>query len=260
MPPYKLFKPLTGLLLVLLFISCSPDDDKSPAPPQNEGYPPGIVLTFDDTFIDEWYTADVLMQRYNWKATFFITNYDTATDTQKQELRQLYSNGHEIGGHGLHHLNALNYVGNNGMESYMNTEITPMVQLMNQEGYIISSFAYPYGARSKQLDNELGKHFSILRGTTYDRVEPKYQSCFYTGNKVIYGLGIDNNYGNDINYLKALMKFAKDHNKIVVFYGHKIVNQVTDKYQTPINKLDEICAFAADNGLIFYKASELTNL
>jgi peptidoglycan/xylan/chitin deacetylase (PgdA/CDA1 family) len=260
MSPYKIFKPFLGLLLSFLFIGCSPDDDKSASPPQNEGYPPGIVLTFDDTFIDEWYTADALMHQHNWKATFFVTNYDTATETQKQELHQLHNNGHEIGGHGLHHLNALQYVGTYGLESYMNTEIMPMLQLMNQDGYTISSFAYPYGARSKQLDNELSNHFGILRSTTYDRVEPKYQSCFYTGNKVIYGLGIDNNYGNDINYLKSLMKFAKDHNKIVVFYGHKIVNEVTDKYQTPMSKLHEICSFAVNNGLIFYKASDLNNL
>lgn len=261
MHPYKLFKPLNGLLLLLLLaVGCSPDDGNDAKPPQNEGYPPGIVLTFDDTFIDEWYTADALMQQYNWKATFFITNYNTTTQKQKQELQELYDKGHEIGGHGLHHLNALNYVGMYGMKSYINTEITPMVQLMSEEGYTLTSFAYPYGAQSKELDIELGNYFSILRGTTYDRVEAKYQSCFYTGNKVIYALGIDDSYGNDINYLKSLMKHAKDHNKIVIFYGHKIVNEVTGRYQTPVRKLNELCAFAVSNGLIFYKASELSRL
>lgn len=259
MLPYKLFKPFAGLLLLLLFVSCSPDDGSTPTP-SNEGYPPGIVLTFDDTFIDEWYTTDALMQQYNWKATFFVTNYDTTTETQKQELRELYHNGHEIGGHGLHHLNGPNYVASAGMDAYINAEITPMLQLMAGEGYRLTSFAYPYGAQSKQLDTKLLNYFSILRGTTYDRIEPKYQDCFYTGNKVIYGLGIDDNYGNDINYLKLLLKYAKDNNKIVVLYGHKPVNQVTGKYQTSLSKLNDICSFAADNGLSFYTVSELSCL
>lgn len=256
MPPYKFLKPFTGLLLLLL-ISCSPDDGSTPNP-QNEGYPPGIVLTFDDTFIDDWYAADALMQQYNWRATFFVTNYDTTTESQKQELHQLNANGHEIGGHGLHHLNAPNYVASVGLEAYIDAEITPMLQLMAGEGYTITSFAYPYGAQSKQLDNRLGTYFNLLRGTTYERAEPKYQSCFYTGKRVVYGLGIDDNYGNDINYLKNLMKFAKDHNKIVVLYGHRPVQQVTGKYQTSFSKLNDICAFAKDNDLIFYTASELS--
>lgn len=259
MSSYKMIKPLAGLFLLLL-LGCSPDNDNNNTPPLNEGYPPGIVLTFDDTFIDEWYAADALMQQYNWKATFFVTNFDSTTESQQVELAELMNNGHEIGGHGLHHLNAPNYVASLGMEAYINSEITPMIQLMNANGYTLKSFAYPFGAQNKQLDNRLLGIFNILRGTTYGKVEPRLQNCFYTGKRVIYGLGIDDNYGNDISYLKSLMKYAKDHNKIVIFYGHKIVKTATDKYQTPMSKLTEICEFATQNGLIFYTASALATL
>lgn len=223
-------------------------------------YQPGIVLTFDDVFVDEWYDADQTMASYNWKATFFITKYDQYTEGQILKLHILEGKGHEIGGHGLHHLKASDYISSYGMPAYFNDEILPMIQLMQTDGFDLKTFAYPYGDRNAGIDHELLGYFKILRGTTYGRMNPAHQNCFFTGSSVVYGLGIDESYGNDIEYLKNLMQFAKEHNKIVIFYGHQIVTQATANYQTPLDKLEKICQFANENGLKFYKADELTNL
>ncbi len=91
-------------------------------------------------------------------------------------------------------------------------------------------------------------------------MNPAQQNCFFTGSSIVYGLGIDESYGNNVEYLKSLMQFAKEHNKIVIFYGHQIVTQPTANYQTSLNKLEKICQFANENGLKFYKADELIDL
>ncbi len=41
-----------------------------------KAYPPGIVLSFDDNYIDDWYYTDKRLRDYNWKATFFVCKYD----------------------------------------------------------------------------------------------------------------------------------------------------------------------------------------
>jgi len=75
----------------------------------------------------------------------------------------------------------------------------------------IQTFAYPdgAGAHDAELNNELLKHFSIIRGTTYEQIPPESQYCYYEGSKVIYGLGIDDDYKQyNIPYFKSLMDYA----------------------------------------------------
>ncbi len=255
----RYIKKLLPALLLCLIISCNRDDSGNN--PTDSTYPAGIVLTFDDIFIDDWYAADAQLQDYNWKATFFITQYEGFTDSQKDKLYALEQNGHEIGGHGLNHLHANAYVTEYGFDAYFENEIDPMINIMGQDGYTLHSFAYPYGERSAQLDNRLFTFFNIIRGTTYGQLPPEQQNCFYTGNRLIYALGIDQSYPHaNLTYLKSLMQYAKDHNKIVIFYGHQIVDNVNGDYQTPIDKLTEICKFANELGLKFYKVNELSGL
>ncbi|MFT3948498.1 MAG: polysaccharide deacetylase family protein [Agriterribacter sp.] len=226
----------------------------------------GVVFTFDDTFVDEWYSLNnVVPKKYNWKATFFVTAISSMTNAQKTKLRYLQAYGHEIGGHGYQHLNAAEYIRNNDAASYINTEITPMLKVMRENGLRVQSFAYPYGGRNKSTDSLLLRYFSMLRGTTsYNFIENIQDlGCYYNfdASKLVLGVGIDKIYNTPTDYLISLLKYAKANNKIVIFYGHRPMLQAADgQYQTSYSTILDLCKYANDNNIPFYRMNDINGL
>lgn len=255
-------------ILTLTLFSCSQDNDNiteeeptDQTTQQATGPQSGVVLTFDDDYVDEWYAVNTLLQPYNWKATFFVTKFNQLSGGKIQELKDLKTQGHEIGAHGVNHLNAPNYISANGTAAYLNDEIFPMLDSMRENNLTPTSFAYPYGARDKTSDNLLLNEFQIIRGTTYDLMNPAYQNCYFDNNRLVFGLGIDNNYTHfSVSYFLSLLEYAKYNNKIVIFYAHKPVSTVKNSYETEYQTLIEICDYVKKNKMKFYKVSELYTL
>ncbi len=260
-------------LFTLILFSCSQNDDDIENPidgienPANNTDSPitnskaGVVLTFDDNYVNEWYDLNTALKKYDWKATFFVSKFDELSPTEIQKLKALENDHHEIGGHSLKHLNAPFFVSENGADSYLNQEITPMLNLMNDNLFTITSFAYPYGARNPTCDNILLDKFKIIRGTTYDNSSPAYQNCYYNNNRLIFGLGIDNSYPHfSVSYFISLLEYAKKNNKIVIFYSHRPVQKVTAAYETEYQTLFSICEYVKSHKMKFYKTTELYGL
>lgn len=221
----------------------------------------GVVITFDDDYVDEWFEVNILLRTYDWKATFFVSKSNELSANKIQKLKDLKSYGHEIGGHGLNHLNAPNFISANGKIEYLNQEIFPMVTFMNNNDLSITSFAYPYGERNSTTDELLLNEFKIVRGTIYGNASPAYQNCFYNNINLVFGLGIDKNYSHfSIPYFLSLLEYAKNNNKIVIFYAHKPVKTFQSNYETEYQTLIEICNYVKSNNMKFYKISELNNL
>ena len=210
----------TCIILLLFLCSCDicPDYTDSGA----------IVLSFDDKYIDEWYKADSIFSIYDWKATFCVTAYGTLTENEKLKLLTLQNNGHEIASHGTNHYNALEYLSNNSMEEYIKNEILPSLNEMKKDGLNITSFVYPGGVRCVELDLALFDYFSVLRGTTYNKISSKSKSHFFKRGEnelLVWGLGIDNHYDHfDVDYIISLLKYAANEGIAVIFYGHKIAD------------------------------------
>jgi peptidoglycan/xylan/chitin deacetylase (PgdA/CDA1 family) len=133
------------LVISLILFSCSESDDVLTQQPNLQS---GVVITFDDDFVDEWFAVNTILEPYDWKATFFVTRFNQLSASKIQKLKDLKNFGHEIGGHGLNHLNAPNFISANGTAEYLNQEIIPMQNLMNTNDLTTTSFAYPYGARN----------------------------------------------------------------------------------------------------------------
>ena len=247
------------LILSIVLFSCSENDDNLN---QQSNLQAGVVITFDDDYIDEWFDANNVLQEYNWKATFFITRFNQFSDAKIQKLKILNNYGHEIGGHGLNHLNAASFISTNGTIDYLNQEIHPMITLINNVDFSVTSFAYPFGARNVATDNLLLNEFQIIRGTTYGSSNPAIQKCFYNNDRLVFGLGIDNNYSHfSISYFISLLEYAKNNNKVVIFYAHKPVISSQANYETEYQTLIEICRYVHNNNnMKFYKMSELYNL
>lgn len=226
----------------------------------------GVVLTFDDRSVNEWYDLHKLIDRqYNWKATFFVSHFPLLSTDQVRKLRSLQNYGHEIAGHGLNHVDAIAYTQQNGAQNYIENEITPMLKAMRQNGLRVTNFAYPFGSRDQSTDLLLLKHFRVLRGTAYsDNVaDVKNLRCYYSfdQNRVVNGLGIDEIYNNPIEYIKSVLQYAKANNKIVVLYAHQPVQSAASgQYQTSYAKIREICKYIKDNRMKFYSMEDLYGL
>ena len=106
-----------------MLFSCSENDD---IPNQQSNLQSGVVISFDDDYVDEWFEVNNVLEPYDWKATFFVTKFNQLSTAKIQKLKDLKIDGHEIGGHGLNHLNAPNFISANGTAEYLNQEIIPM--------------------------------------------------------------------------------------------------------------------------------------
>lgn len=221
----------------------------------------GVVITFDDKAIEEWYVADSLLKNYEWKATFCISNINNCTSKEIQKIHELENVGHEIAGHGLNHVNSVEYVSAHGVNSYLNDEIIPMITIMENESIIINSFAYPFGARNDLTDNALIDYFKIIRGTTYGEKKPSDHNCYFNNSPIVFAIGIDNSYEHfSEEYVLDLLDYAKETNRILIVYGHKPVVNVTKKYQTSISTLELICNYIKENDMEYYTLKDLSDM
>ena len=101
----------------------------------------GVFITFNDYFVNEWKKADNQLAKYNWKATFCVSNFEKLTSTDISNLKELQNKGHEIAGHGFRHLNAKEFAKKNNKQQYLIVEIFPLIEPNKKEGTEIKSFA-----------------------------------------------------------------------------------------------------------------------
>ncbi|TDD93544.1 polysaccharide deacetylase family protein [Flavobacterium cellulosilyticum] len=247
-----LFKTLL-ILSVLTLFSCQ---DKKTKP-----YKAGVVISFDDAYVDEWIEADKVLKKYDWKATFCVCRIDSIGAPQLQKLHLLQDEGHEIAGHGYHHYNAVKFVAKYGIDAYIKQEIDPMMASMKKKGFNVSSFAYPYGERSDALDKALAPKFKVIRGRDFEDKKPEKEGCYFRNSKFMYAFDIDNSHIHfSIPYLLELLDNAQKNNKILILCSHKPVKNVTGNYQTKIETLEFLCKYMKLNNLKFYKLSDLDSL
>lgn len=133
---------------------------------------PGVALSFDDTSVDAWFALRPLFDQYGAKVTFFVSRYAGIGPVQRAELKQLSADGHAIEPHTMNHLRAPDYVEENGLNAYVHDEVDPSFALLRADGFAADAFAYPFGARTDQIDHALGKRVKVLRSVafTYEMV------------------------------------------------------------------------------------------
>lgn len=239
-----------------LLISC--EQKKITPKPKPTG---GVVLTFDDAYVKEWFEADKVLNRYSWKATFCVCKINTLDTIEINKLHILENEGHEIAGHGFHHYNAVKFIEKYGIDNYMNQEIDPMLDVMQRDSFKVTSFAYPDGERTTKLDSALLGKFNIIRGRAFGDEKPNLQDCFYNNKRLVFGFDIDNNHINfSVPYLLKLLNYAKKNNKILILCSHKVVKNVTANYQTKLETLELVCDYMKKNNMKYYTLSDLNKL
>ncbi|MBI3152011.1 MAG: polysaccharide deacetylase family protein [Chloroflexi bacterium] len=138
--PRKLF-----VLLLIFLTGCAnaPVKQASTATPQKSLHFENttVSLTFDDGAADNYLARSILAQN-DIQATFYIVSGFTGMEgyMTKEQLRGLYEDGNEIGGHTLNHVN-LAETENEKLEMEICQDRT---NLLNY-GFNVTSFAFPYG-------------------------------------------------------------------------------------------------------------------
>lgn len=125
----------------------------------------GVAFAFDDFYVDDWYALRAGLRGR--PVTFFVSNWADLSRRQIEALHELAGDGHAIEAHGMGHRDAASYVDRHGIDDYLADEIDPLLAAMAEDGFAPTTFAYPYGSRTTELDEALLGRFSLIRSLTY---------------------------------------------------------------------------------------------
>jgi peptidoglycan/xylan/chitin deacetylase (PgdA/CDA1 family) len=217
---------------------------------------PGIALTFDDGYVDDWYKCLNLFDSFHVKATFYITRYAELSADQKKKLKEIQAHGHEIAFHSTNHPDFSKFAHNNGISRLIKEEIEKGLEDMHRDGYYPTTFAYPYGSHTAELDQCLLRRFKsvrVLNGTK------NYSKSFTatSDNSILYAMGMDRSAGKTNEELINLVNLAKTNNNCLVLVGHH-VQQKNTKMEVPYNRLKRIITTASQLNMTFYTVSEIS--
>jgi peptidoglycan/xylan/chitin deacetylase (PgdA/CDA1 family) len=114
-----------------------------------------ILLTFDDTDLDQFTVARPELNKYGYKGTYFVMTVSLGRPRYmtKAMVKQLSDEGNTIGSHTWDHHNVKKYKG----EDWVTQIDKPTKTLEDITGKKINYFAYPFGLWNEQAFPELKK-------------------------------------------------------------------------------------------------------
>lgn len=148
----------------------------------NEGKPlpsKPIMFTFDDTDMDQFTVVRPTLQKYGYKAVYFIMTVSIGRKGKfvdymtKEQIKQLADEGNIIGSHTYDHKNFKKYAGKDWEEQLDK----PTKKLEEITGKKITEFAYPFGLWNAQGIPELKKRgfrMAFQLSTKRDEKDPLY--------------------------------------------------------------------------------------
>ncbi len=118
-----------------------------------------IMLTFDDTDLDQFTTVNPILKKNGYKAVYFIMTVSIGKKGKfvdymsKEQIKQLSDEGNVIGSHTYDHKNFKKYAGKDWEEQLDK----PTKKLEEITGKKITEFAYPFGLWNAEGIPELKK-------------------------------------------------------------------------------------------------------
>ncbi len=255
------YKILFSAILILGVISLSFDKTSG------EKMTAGLLLTFDDRNILQWEKQIPLFEKYDAHVTFFIDHFDKLTPDQIAALKRLKEAGHAIGCHGMRHRDAVKFSDEYSLEKYIYDEIIPAIELMKENGFSPTSFAYPVSSRNKKTDNELLKYFNHIRsGYPVQGTVAKTERFFVKAEdahkkRLFWGVSFHPHSDTDVLVIQvkeAIRRIIKNE-ELLVLYAHDIRNK--DEYGPKnfitTDALEEILIYSKKNKIKLYSFDEL---
>ncbi|WP_440053561.1 polysaccharide deacetylase family protein [Pseudoalteromonas sp. T1lg65] len=215
-------------------------------------WPKQINISFDDGgALESIYQHLPLFDKYNATFTYYVSHY-FLIDSEK--VAEIAAHGHEIGHHGTTHKHAKDYVEKNGLQKWLEDDIFDSLSAMKSDGLDVTSYAYPYGAYTRETDTELKKHFSHIRKFA------SWASVNYRGERsdrpITTGLSIDAHRFN-LDKIRHAIDTLKG-GETLYLATHVIGKTPNEWYITPEN-LEAVLKYAAEKGLKFCHTNECMN-
>lgn len=205
----------------------------------------GILLAFDDYNPDNWSIYFDFFEENNVHVTYFVT-LSQPTEFCYEAIQR----GHEIAFHTTSHNNVIELT-----DEEIKEKVIDPIETFRSEGIELTSFAYPYGLRSNELDEKLLEYYNVVRGAYYYELHSKAD----LRKGYIDAYSIDNtHFGNDADYKNSidnkLIELNENVGAVACFYSHAIGGGdwcVTKEHlQYLFDKANEL-------GLKFYTFNEL---
>jgi peptidoglycan-N-acetylglucosamine deacetylase len=236
----------------------------------------GIVLSFDDHFIADWYALRPIFKQYGAKVTFYITCRDSLRHNEVAMLKQLQADGHEVAFHGTLHARATNLMDSFGPDKYVEMELSPGMNFMAAAGFRPTSYAHPGGNHDSRVDSVLfANGFTILRDVAISRrvfknvplyaIAPRIMNDIYyrfDKSREVNALLIDFDSGVSFQDIEDAIKTAKDTHTALMLFGHQPLYAAPKNgaYGFDVALLEKTLKAAKAENLKFYTMSELPAL
>jgi len=214
--------------------------------PQKESA--GILLTFDDNYVETWKKNFDLLDNYNAKVTFFVQGEYFSFCLEALER------GHDIGYHTKNHLDLRKV----SREVFVRETLAPL-ESFRKAGIPLYSFAYPYGFYDSWMHEELLKHYSVLRGygvtfRLYDGTQ--IQSRFISSRALDNTLfAKDEDFKTTVDIMLRTVKFIGG-DLVLPLTSHDISNNAS--WGIKPDRLEYLLKTANDLQLVFYTYKDLT--
>jgi peptidoglycan/xylan/chitin deacetylase (PgdA/CDA1 family) len=124
-----------------------------------------VILNFDDAYKSQYTNAKPILDKYGYKATFYIICNDVGDNEYLSwgDITALYNDGNDIGSHTMNHkdLSKLS-------EKMVNFEVGQSKQCFLDHGINTTSFAYPFNGGSDEASviDVVAKYYDIARTGT----------------------------------------------------------------------------------------------
>jgi peptidoglycan-N-acetylglucosamine deacetylase len=246
----KLFSYILLLLVLLISLGCS----------EKETLQPGICLSFDDNYIENWLDILPLLEQYNVHATFFLTGVGKLSEAELKGLKQIQDAGHAFGAHGEQHYSMNSFIKKHGLRTYWRNEIIANLEALHSRGIFPEVFAYPFGEKNWYIDLLLLTKFDMTRNVSVFKGNQKeIPDMFYdpaSPKKKVASLGIDES--GKLTGLELLMDKALAEGTVLLLHAHQVSND-NAPYHISLAELENILIMASEKGLRFYSYSDLVH-
>jgi peptidoglycan/xylan/chitin deacetylase (PgdA/CDA1 family) len=223
----------------------SGDDRKSVLVWKPRASKTGLLLSFDDDYVDSWERHFDLFDQYGARVTFFVMG------TPGPFPARAISRGHDVGYHSLGHIDLRQL----SRAAFASQTVEPL-ELFRRASVPLSSFAYPFGFYEPWMHEVLFRSFGVLRGygTTFRLYhESGIHSAFIISraidNTVIPG---DEHFNRNIIAMLRTVKFLDD-GLVLPLTTHDISDAA---WGISRRRLEFLLKTATELGLVFYRYSD----
>jgi peptidoglycan/xylan/chitin deacetylase (PgdA/CDA1 family) len=227
-----------------------------------------VILTFDDGYESQYSNAKPILDKYGFKATFYIVcNYVGSGDNRMtwEEIKSLQQEGHDIASHTMNH-DDLSKLSPQEVEY----EVAQSKQCLLEQGINPKSFAYPFngGSNDSSIIGVVASHYNLARTATDPLAFLDCNEECDTSKYSIVGWSHDsekkNNAYNDHQMFERFVEVVNSQTKYntnginaaPILIWHKIDNS-NEEYSTSTNLFDAELKYLHDNGFTVLTMADL---